>query len=215
MSSKNQPQIVRRARRPALERCCDRPHPERPWPRPDRPPHHPRLARTGRSPVPARQPGHPHRTLRQRPRRQSTLRGRRPRRHQPDRRPRRPSTPGQPDPRPLEHRVPALAPRHPLPGRQLHRPHPRRSPSHGRTPYSLAIGAIRIIGRTDITETTLWPAASCTGPSRSSGSLNDLEPAPWHSRPRWQSAGTAMPWIAARPKPASAVLRTKDSTRAA
>lgn len=123
-SRKNQPKLFA-----ALGRCRDQPHPDRPRARPDRTPHHPGPARTGRSAVPARQPGHAHRTLRQRSPRHASIGGRGTRHHQPVRHPGGPSTAGQPDPPPLGNRVPPLAPRYRLPRRPIPGPYsiPSRS----------------------------------------------------------------------------------------
>jgi ABC-type transport system involved in cytochrome c biogenesis ATPase subunit len=95
--------------------------------------HHPGPRRARRPAVPARQPGIPDRAARHRPGRHAALRHRRARRHQPGRHPRRPRRPGQARPRAMGHRVPALAPRHPLPRRPAPGPHPLRAPGHGRT----------------------------------------------------------------------------------
>ena len=106
--------------------------PRRPRPRTGHHPHHPGAARTHRSTVPARQPGLADRTLRHHPRRHPNLRGRRARRDQPDRPDRQPRTPRRAGPQPLGHRVTALAARHRLPRRPLHRAHQIRTPRHGR-----------------------------------------------------------------------------------
>ncbi|MBV9729008.1 MAG: ISAs1 family transposase [Pseudonocardiales bacterium] len=95
-------------------------------------PHHPGPPRPHRPALPPRQPGLADRALHPRPHRQTTLRGRGTGHHQPARPPRHPGMPGHPQPPTLGHRVAALAPRHPLPRRPLHRPHPFRTTRHGR-----------------------------------------------------------------------------------
>ena len=84
----NQPQPVRRGRRPALGISSRRGLDRGPRPRPHRRPHDqdPAAHGTGHGPVPAREAGVPRRALQLRHGRGTARRGRRPRHHQPDRR---------------------------------------------------------------------------------------------------------------------------------
>ncbi|MBV9312460.1 MAG: ISAs1 family transposase [Pseudonocardia sp.] len=104
---------------------------------PDHHPHHPTPTHPTRSAVPARQPGLADRTPHPRPHRDTPVRDRRARGHQPARPPHHTPRHRRFRPHPLGHRSAALATRHRLPRRPQHRPHPIRTPGHGRLPYSL------------------------------------------------------------------------------
>lgn len=78
----------------------------------------------------------PHRALHPQPGRHPGLGRRSTGHHQPHRQPSRRRTPRRTRPPPLGNRVPALAPRHPLPRRPLHHPHPIRAQNHGRATQS-------------------------------------------------------------------------------
>ena len=111
----------------------------------------------------ARQPGVPHRTERHRPGGQTRLCRRRPRRRQPGTRSGRPRRPGRLRPGAVVDRVFALDPRHALPGRQI----PGQNPIRPRIMAglrNLAIGALRLAGRTDVTEATRWAGRSMDRP---------------------------------------------------
>ena len=116
--------------RPGPDRACR----HRQGPRADHHPHDPGPARPRRAAVPARQPGIPHRAVRHRPARQAGLGRRRARRRQPGTRAGRRRRPGPLRPGAMVDRVPALDPRHPLPGRQVPGQDPLRPQGHGCPP---------------------------------------------------------------------------------
>jgi hypothetical protein len=57
-----------------------------------------------------------------------------------------------------------VLPRHPLPGRQIPGQNPVRTQDHGSAAHNLAICALRLSGRTDVTEATRWASRSMDRP---------------------------------------------------
>jgi predicted transposase YbfD/YdcC len=116
-----------------------------------------------RTAIPARQPGLPDRAARHRPARQASLGRRRARRRQSGARAGRPRRPGPLRPGAMVDRVPALDPRYPY-QEDKSRVRTRSGPRAMAALRNLAIGALHMAGRTDITEATRWAARSMDRP---------------------------------------------------
>jgi hypothetical protein len=130
-------------------------------PRADHHAHHPGPARPRRTAIPARQPGLPDRAARHRPARQASLGRRRARRRQSGARAGRPRRPGPLRPGAMVDRVPAPDPRYPY---QEDKSRVRTRSGPRAVLRNLAIGALHVAGRTDITEATRWAARSMDRP---------------------------------------------------